>query len=174
MPTRSRKQNAILRHQFQAVAGAKLPCGIICFRDDAALPQDRMIVERVRAGVARAKASAPRAGKPSGALAHLRPWKSESVRLWRLLGGQASTRSQRSSAWPRAPCSGSRRRPRGKLIARSALSVVAVLILSGRRTEAQSKYRNYNSKSINQCCIGSNRQRAPCSAYLSRAVEQGG
>jgi DNA invertase Pin-like site-specific DNA recombinase len=57
-----------------------------------------MIVERVRAGVARAKASGTERESlraPSHPPVDL---ESESVRLWRLLGGQASTRSQRSPA----------------------------------------------------------------------------
>jgi hypothetical protein len=64
-----------------------------------------MIVERVRAGVARAKANGTRAAKPSGARAHRRPLNSESVTL---LAGPAFTRSPHNSVWQLAKFNGSR------------------------------------------------------------------
>jgi DNA invertase Pin-like site-specific DNA recombinase len=57
-----------------------------------------MIVARVRAGVARAKASGTKSGKAFGRPRTPVDLESESVKLWRLLGGLASTRSQPSSA----------------------------------------------------------------------------
>ena len=59
-----------------------------------------MIVERVRAGVARAKASGTKSGKAFG-----RP---RTVRLWRLLAGPAFTRSPLNSASRLARFNGSR------------------------------------------------------------------
>jgi DNA invertase Pin-like site-specific DNA recombinase len=58
-----------------------------------------MIVERVRAGVARARASGTKSGKAFGRPRTPWTWKSESVTLWRLLGGRDFIRSPRSSAW---------------------------------------------------------------------------
>jgi DNA invertase Pin-like site-specific DNA recombinase len=60
-----------------------------------------MIVERVRAGVGRAKASGTKSGKAFG-----RPRvATESVTRWRLRGARASTRSLLSSAWRLGRCS---------------------------------------------------------------------
>ncbi len=53
--------------------------------------------------------AAPRAGKPSAAPALAPRWNSESVTLWRLLGGRGFIRSQRSSAWQPVQCNGLRR-----------------------------------------------------------------
>ena len=67
-----------------------------------------MIVERVRAGVARAKASGTKSGKAFGRPRTPAALESESVTHWRPLGGPASTRSPRSSVWQRGRFSGSR------------------------------------------------------------------
>jgi DNA invertase Pin-like site-specific DNA recombinase len=58
-----------------------------------------MVVERVRAGVARAKASGTKSAKPSAALVQPPRWNSESATLWRLLDAPASIRSPLNLAW---------------------------------------------------------------------------
>jgi DNA invertase Pin-like site-specific DNA recombinase len=64
-----------------------------------------MIRERVNAGIARAKDAGIHCGRPP----KRPPSKNVSVRLWRLLGGRACTRSPSSSASARGRCSVSRR-----------------------------------------------------------------
>jgi DNA invertase Pin-like site-specific DNA recombinase len=66
-----------------------------------------MIVERVRAGVGRAKASGTKSGKAFGRPRVAAETEQQSVRRWRLLGAPASTRSPRNLALLRAQCSGS-------------------------------------------------------------------
>jgi hypothetical protein len=67
-----------------------------------------MIVERVRAGVARAKASGTKSGKAFGRPECQQRRNSESVTLWRFLGGRDFIRSRLNSAWQLVRCSGSR------------------------------------------------------------------